>query len=141
MKLYIRKLATSEFKIELLTYYIIFLENKYKNKYQLLNNNMKNFIDLHLIKYNKNNIQNLLKYDTLYKKFQDLTLNYNLLCDEYKKNNLKNLLNFNNLCDEFNKLNIQYKILKDNYNTLLINNKDTKSSDFKISKLNILRFI
>lgn len=140
MKLCCRKLSTSEFKIELLTKYIIFLENQHSYKYKLLSNDINNFIDLHLIKYNNNNIKNLIKYDDLIKKFQDLTYQYQILRDDYKKNNIKHLVNFNSLSDEFKKLTIQYNLLQQDY-IKLANIKNKQSSEFKLSNLNILRFM
>lgn len=147
MKLYHQKFSTSEFKIELLTTYIIFLKNQHTYKYKLLSNNFNNLIDLHLIKHNKNHINNLVKYDDLNAKFQDLTNKYYILYDDYKKNNIKNLVNFNSLTNDFKKLTIQYNLLQQDYNKLSNNTsiykktKNNKSSEFKLSNLNILRFM
>jgi len=115
MKVYNKKLSTYEFKIELLNKYIIFLENRYKKKYNLLSNDIHNFMDSYLIKSNRDNIRHLVNYNSLYIKFENLTQQYNKLQQDYK-----------NLADNISIHN---------------NDVNNNSSDFKLSNLNILRFM
>lgn len=106
MKLYNKKIS-NQMKIELLNKYIIFLENQYRKKYDLLSNDIKSFMNTYLLKSNKQNIDNLIKYNNLYKEFKKLTNSYYILADKYKNKNL----------------------IKE------------KNSEFKLSNLNILRFM
>jgi hypothetical protein len=115
MKVYIKKLSTTEFKVELLHTYIIFLENRYKKKYNKLSDNIHTFMDSYLIKSNRDNIRHLVNYNSLYTNFQTLTLQYNKLQQDYQ--NLANNISIHN------------------------NNLNNNSSDFKLSNLNILRFM
>ena len=95
--------------------YIIFLENQYKKKYDILSNDIHNFMDSYLIKSNQDNIRHLVNYNSLYIKFKKLTQQYNKLQQDYK-----NLAN----------------------NTLISNTSSNNTSpDFRLSNLNVLRFM
>lgn len=115
MKLYIKKFSTTEFKIELLHIYIIFLENRYKKKYNQLSENIHTFMDSYLIKSNRDNIRHLVNYNSLYTDFKTLTRQYNQLQQDYK--NLANNIPIQN------------------------NDLNNNSSEFKLSNLNVLRFM
>jgi hypothetical protein len=115
MKVYIKKLSTTDFKVELLHQYIIFLENRYKKKYNKLSDNINTFMDSYLIKLNKDNIRHLVNYNLLYTNFQTVTHKYNKLQQDYQ--NLANNISIHN------------------------NNLNNNSSEFKLSNLNILRFM
>ena len=114
MKLYTKKLSTTEFKVELLHIYIIFLEKRYKKKYDQLSDNINTFMDSYLIKSNRDNIRHLVNYNSLYTEFKTLTRQYNKLQQDYK--NLANI-------------------------PIQNNDLNNTSSEFKLSNLNVLRFM
>jgi hypothetical protein len=115
MKVYIKQFSTTDFKVELLHQYIIFLENRYKKKYNKLSDNIHTFMESYLIKLNNDNIRHLVNYNLLYTNFKTVTQKYNKLQQDYQ--NLVNNISIHN------------------------KNLNKNSSEFKLSNLNILRFM
>lgn len=95
MKIVKKIFSSRNFQNELLQMYIIFLENSYSKKFNLLSKKIHFFIESKLIDFNNLRIQHLIDYNKLHDEYLQLYINYNKLNDDYHKLNKNNTTHSN----------------------------------------------